>query len=71
MSVELAPHGDTLRVSAPRPVFDNVAIDQLIDSRRHADYTRDGQRMLARQRRGGQEPPVRLIINWAEPLRQP
>ena len=71
MSVEVAPHGDTLRVSAPRPVFDNVAIYPLIDSRRHADFSPDGQRMLARQRRSGEEPPVRLIINWAEPLRQP
>ena len=69
MSVQVAPHGDTLRVSAPQRVFGNAVIDPMIDSRRHADFMPDGQRMLARQRRGSEQPPVRLIINWAEPLR--
>jgi WD40 repeat protein len=71
MSVDVAPLGDTLRVSAPRRVFGDAVTHPMTDSRRHADYSPDGQRMLARQRHGALEPPVRLIINWAEPLRQP
>ena len=71
MSVDVAPLGDTLRVSDPRRIFGDAVTDAMIDSRRHADYTPDGQRLLTRQRHGASEPPVRLIINWAEPLRQP
>ena len=46
MSVDVAPLGDTLRVSAPRRIFGDAATDAMIDARRHADYTPDGERLL-------------------------
>ena len=46
MSVDVAPLSDTLRVSAPRRIFGDAVTDAMIDARRHADYTPDGQRLL-------------------------
>jgi WD40 repeat protein len=70
-SVELRYDSTGIHAGPPTTTLPpNIGILDVVDSRHHYAMSADGQRFLLRQAAGPPGPPVNVVVNWTEALRQ-